>query len=1037
MTTKFKSELPSSHNMADFHALAQKWQKKWADAQLFKFDEHSTRPKFYCLEMFPYPSGYGLHMGHARNYTMGDVIARFKRMQGYNVLYPMGYDAFGLPAENAAIKNKTHPLIYTQNSMAAFTRQLNELGNSYDWSRTLATCDPEYYRWNQWFFLQFYKRGLVEKRKAPINWCPSCQTVLANEQVEKGKCWRCGSIVVVKDLEQWFVKITNYAEDLLQGLGELQGWPEKIRTMQENWIGKSTGTLLEFEVRDGKPIQVFTTRPDTLYGVTFLVFAPEHPRVLELVDKKHEAAVKEFINKVVLTEKFTRAAEDKPKEGMFIGAHAIHPLTGEEIPIYIANFVLPDYGTGCVMAVPAHDERDWDFAQKYGLPIKQVVMPRYGEPRPDAEFRKTVAAVVMRKDGKILALKWKKFPWISIPIGGVDEGETPETAAEREVLEETGYRAKAVKKLGLESEMHFFADNKNVWRHRLDQPVLLELVDEHKVRVDDEESARHESFWLTPQELMTQMTHEYNLNGLKHLLKNNGAYTGVGYLVNSGKFNGMKTEEAKHAITKELEHQQNGKATTQYKIRDWLISRQRYWGTPIPIVYCEKCGVVPVPEHELPVRLPEDVEFTGEGNPLLTSHSLLHTRCPTCGGDARRETDTMDTFVDSSWYFLRYCNPHDDKEPFNTALVNKLLPVDQYIGGAEHAVMHLLYARFFTRVLYDMKLVSFKEPFKNLFNQGTVTKDGAKMSKSVGNIVTQDEIAEKYGIDTGRFFLMFVASPESELEWSDEGVEGSYRFLNRVFNLLDDQHTSRSAEKDKLLESKRHRCIKETTRYLDSFELNKALIVIMEFANALVKHKGEISEKEFRISLNTLAHMLLPFTPHLAEEMNERLGGHTFLSASSWPLAEENKISERIELDEEYMEEIAANIRKNMNAKNIKQLQSITLYQAENWKYVFVQHFRTLFERFKNPGEIVTELRKVPELESHQEDVMKLSQAVVKNMKILPLVDRTKEEEHVLLQQTAKMLERMFSTTVHLGSHASEDPKAKNGLPGKPAVVLH
>jgi leucyl-tRNA synthetase len=903
MTTKFKSELPSSHHMADFHALAQKWQKKWADAQLFKFDEHSTKPKFYCLEMFPYPSGYGLHMGHARNYTMGDVVARFKRMQGYNVLYPMGYDAFGLPAENAAIKNKTHPLIYTQNSMAAFTRQLNELGNSYDWSRTLATCDPEYYRWNQWFFLQFYKRGLVEKRKAPINWCPSCQTVLANEQVEKGKCWRCGSIVVVKDLEQWFVKITNYAEDLLQGLDELQGWPEKIRTMQENWIGKSEGINIPFPLEHSdEKLVAFTTRCDTIFSVTFLVIAPEHPLVLALAKgtkQEHEVKrVLEEISKQTTIERTT--AEGKDKIGAFLGKYAINPATGDRIPVYVANFALM-YGTGIVMA-DAHDQRDFEFAKKYNIPLKFVIS----------------------SDG---------------------------------------------------------------------EPLDVETAD--RAVIDD------------------------------------------GILYDSGEFSGMHNRDALPKIAEWLAKHHNAKRTINYKIRDWLISRQRYWGTPIPILYCEKCGVVPVQEHELPVRLPDDVEFTGEGNPLLTSHSFLHARCPTCGGDARRETDTMDTFVDSSWYFLRYCNPHDDKEPFNTALVNKLLPVDQYIGGAEHAVMHLLYARFFTRVLYDMKLVSFKEPFKNLFNQGTVTKDGAKMSKSVGNIVTQDEIAEKYGIDTGRFFLMFVASPESELEWSDEGVEGSYRFLNRVFNLLDEQHTSRSAEKDKLLESKRHRCIKETTRYLDSFELNKALIVIMEFANALVKHKSEISEKEFKISLNTLAHMLLPFTPHLAEEMNERLGGNGFLSASSWPLADENKISERVELDEEYMEEIAANIRKNMNAKNIKQLQSITLYQAENWKYVFVQHFRTLFERLKNPGEIAAELRKVPELESRQEEVMKLTQAVVKNMKILPLVDRTKEEEHLLLQQTAKILERMFSTTVHLGSHASEDPKAKNGLPGKPAVVLH
>jgi leucyl-tRNA synthetase len=586
--------------MVEFHELSGKWQRKWSDADIFRFDERSEKPKFYCLEMFPYPSAYGLHMGHARNYAMGDVVARFKRMRGFNVLYPMGYDAFGLPAENAAIKNKTHPRIYTEKAIASIKQQQIELGNSYDWSRMIATCNPEYYKWNQWFFLQFYKRGLAYRKEAPINWCPKCGTVLANEQVKDGKCWRCNSTVEIRNLEQWFLRITEYADELLEAIPGMTGWPEKIRIMQENWIGKSEGTNIDFPFEDGSgKLTAFTTRIDTIYSVTFVVIAPEHPLVMELVKgTEYEAEVKRVVAQISQQSVIERTTpEGKDKIGAFLGKYVINPVNGERVPVYVANFALM-YGTGIVMA-DAHDERDFEFARKYSIPLKFVISP----------------------DGK--------------PLDAAKAAE---------------------------------------------------------------------------------------------------AYTGDGILFNSGKWSGMSNREALPKIAEWIEQQGWGKRTTNFKIRDWLISRQRYWGTPIPMVYCDKDGIVPVPESQLPVVLPQNVEFTGQGNPLLTAQEFLNTTCPKCGGPARRETDTMDTFMDSSWYFLRFCSPHEHAKPFDSKTVNALMPVDQYIGGAEHAVMHLLYARFFTRVLRDMGMVKIDEPFANLFNQGIVYKDGAQCSRRLDSV---------------------------------------------------------------------------------------------------------------------------------------------------------------------------------------------------------------------------------------------------------------------------------------------------------------
>jgi leucyl-tRNA synthetase len=620
--------------MVNFKQIESKWQKAWESKKIFQVKE-SKKKKNYVLEMFPYPSGSGLHMGHAFNYTIGDIYARFKRMQGYNVLYPMGYDSFGLPAENAAIKAKVHPKKYTEKSINNFIKQQKELGLSYDWSRLIKTSDPEYYKWNQYLFLQLFKKGLVYKKAALVNWCPKCNTVLANEQVQNGKCWRHKDTdVIEKNLEQWFIKTTKYADELLKT--EKLDWPERIKLMQKNWIGKSKGTMVKFKIKESKEtIEVFTTRPDTLYGVTFLVYSIQHPKVKELSKNKE---VNTFLKNIP-----KQSPEEKEKEGVFIGRYAINPVNNEEVPIYASNFVVPDYATGVVMAVPSHDQRDFEFAKKYKIPIRVVIQ------------------------------------------------------------------------------------NKNL------NEKTMERV-----------------------------------------------YVGEGTLVNSKQFSGTNSKVAIKKITNYLKKKKLGREITQYKLRDWLVSRQRYWGTPIPIVYCDKCGIVPV--KNLPVLLPEKVKF-GKGNPLTTNKQFLETKCPKCKGKAKRETDTMDTFFDSSWYFLRYTDPKNNKKPFDTKKQNYWMPVDTYIGGAEHACMHLIYARFFMKALKDLKLVKEKEPFKKLFNQGMLHgEDGFVMSKSRGNVVLPEEISKKYGIDTARFFLVSIASPDKDIEWSKKGIEGSFRFINKVMN---------------------------------------------------------------------------------------------------------------------------------------------------------------------------------------------------------------------------------------------------------------
>lgn len=748
----------------NFTEIEKKWQDVWEKENAFKTVEDYDKEKYYVLEMFPYPSGK-LHMGHVRNYSIGDVIARFKRLKGYNVLHPMGWDSFGLPAENAAIKNDIHPAIWTDSNIAEMHRQLQGLGFSYDWDREVATCKEEYYKWMQWIFIQFYNKGLAYKKDNPVNWCPSCQTVLANEQVVDGCCERCHTPVTKKRLSQWYLKITDYADRLLKDLDKMPGWPEKVKLMQKNWIGRSTGAEVTFEIENfSKKLQIYTTRPDTLFGVTYMVLAPEHPFVPELTNgTEYEAAVKAYQEECQHKSEIERTSLTKEKTGVFTGCYGINPVNGKKVPIFISDYVMMDYGTGAIMAVPAHDQRDFEFAKKFDLDIVPVV------------------------------------------------------------------------------------DSQNP---------------------------------------------EIDINNLTE------AFVAEGTMINSGKYTGMNNKEAIEEITKDLEADGLGKAQVNYKLRDWLISRQRYWGCPIPMVYCEECGWVPEKEENLPVKLPTDVEFTGKGDsPLKTSKTFGETTCPCCGKKAVREFDTMDTFVDSSWYFLRYCDAHNSEKPFDKKKADYWMNVDQYIGGVEHAILHLLYARFFQMVMHDLGLVDAEEPFDNLLTQGMVIKDGAKMSKSLGNIVSPEEIQAKYGADTARLFILFAAPPEKELDWSDAGVEGSYRFLNRVYRLVQEYVneirgdfrgsetiTIQSAE-DKALNFQLNATVKKVTEDAGGrFSFNTAISSIMELVNALYKYKqGDVNVPLMNDAIEKLILILNPFVPHITEELWNDLGHEDRVYQQNWP----------------------------------------------------------------------------------------------------------------------------------------------------------
>jgi len=736
----------------DFKKIEEKWQQIWQRDKAFGAQVDHQRKKYYLLEMFPYPSGK-IHMGHVRNYTIGDVASRFKTLEGYNVMHPMGFDAFGQPAENAAIKNRTKPAEWTRKCIQEMETELKKMGFSYDWEREISTCQSDYYKWNQWIFLKMFERGLAYRKASSVNWCSSCQTTLANEEVIEGCCWRCHTKVEQKDLEQWYLKITEYKERLLEDLGQLNHWPVRVLAMQNNWIGKSSGVDIYFKLKNSdKLISVFTTRVDTIFGATYIVLAPEHPLVQDLIkDKPHEKEALAFIKKVASESKIVRAASDVKKEGVFTGSFAVNPVNNERVPIWIADYVLMEYGTGAIMAVPTHDQRDFLFAKEHKLPMRIVISPKEGI--------------------------------------------------------------------------------------------------------------------LSPVEELTQ------------------AYEGDGQQINSGEFNGLANQEAKTKIAQWMQDKGIGKIQTHWRLRDWLISRQRYWGTPIPIVYCTVCGVVPVLEQDLPVELPADAPFTGEGgSPLNKVKEFVETHCPKCHGKARRETDTMATFFDSSWYFLRFCSPKFNSGPFDLQEAKYWMVVDQYIGGIEHAILHLLYSRFFTKFFQDLKLIDFSEPFDKLLTQGMVLKDGEVMSKSRGNIVDPDSMIKDYGADALRLFILFAAPPETELEWDQRGLEGAFKFLNRVWRIQDNLKIKTDPEVLKCL----HKTIKKVSLDFEEFKFNTAIASCMELTNAIYQYG---TDKDV---FSKLVIMLSPIVPHFAEELWQILGNPESIFKARWPeydarlLVEEN-----------------------------------------------------------------------------------------------------------------------------------------------------
>ncbi len=1016
----------------DFIKIQGKWQKKWEDAKLFESNEGSKKKKFYCLEMFPYPSASGLHMGHARNYIIGDIYSRFKRMNGFNVLYPMGYDALGLPAENAAIKAGTHPRKFTEDAINNFIKQQKEIGLSYDWSRMLKTCDPEYYRWNQYFFLKLYEKGLVYRKKAPVNWCPKCNTVLANEQVHNGKCWRHkDTSVEIKHLEQWFIKTTAYADELLEMTDALD-WPERIKLMQKNWIGKSYGTDIDFEI-NGKKWSIFTTRPDTIYGVTFMVVSAQHPRLMELVTKEQKKGVEAFLKKIKSTSE--KDIEELEKEGAFTGSYAVNPLTKDKIPVYAGNFVIAEYGSGMVMAVPAHDQRDFEFAKKYKIPIKQVIAPTFitnaghdavRKDKPTSARDSAIGIVKHWKEDKYFVLDWKEFSWKSFVIGGIEKGETPEEAVVREVKEETGYQdIKSVKPIGFEIHTKFFARHKDVNRHGKFKTFLVELGSDKYKKPEEEHTKNHIGKWLEKEKISGYINLEDNKFLWEAYTKGESAYTEEGTLVNSGEFNGINSREAIDEISKHLEKKKLGKRTLQYKLRDWLVSRQRYWGTPIPFVYCDKCGLVPVPEKELPIILPENVKF-GEGNPLETNKEFVNAKCPKCGGKARRETDTMDTFFDSSWYFLRFCDNKNSKEPFAKEKVKFWMPVDLYVGGAEHACMHLIYARFFVKALRDLGLLKFNEPFTKLYNQGMLHgTDGFVMSKSRGNVVLPEEISKKYGIDTARVFLMFVASPDKDMLWDDKGISGCSKFMNKVISLFEKKITN---EKDSLLESKTNRTIKEVTEKIESMQYNVALIDLMELVKFLSSRETVTMQ-----SIESLLLILSPFCPHVCEELWEKLGNRGFIASEKWPSYDEKKIN----LESEYLEDIIANTKSDvitvLELAKIEKPKEIKLFVSDDWKYKL---YKLVVDKLKETRDVgvIQKAVMATELKKFGKDIIRMIPRIIENP---PKIVLNQEKELKKIKESKERIENEFKCKVEVVKEAdSKEQKARQALPGKPAIII-
>ncbi|NVM55185.1 MAG: leucine--tRNA ligase [Candidatus Helarchaeota archaeon] len=917
--------------------IEKKWQKKWAEKKVFEVELDPKKEKYYCLEMYPYPSAT-LHMGHLRNYSIGDCFARYKRMRGFNVLYPMGYDSFGLPAENAAIQHSIDPEKWTDDNITQIKSQQKRIGLSYDWRREVYSHDENYYKWNQWIFLKIFEKDLAYRDNSYVNWCPSCNTVLANEQVINGKCWRCSSIVTQKFLEQWLFKIRNYADELLYKLDEID-WPERVKVMQRNWIGRSEGTDIEFEIADThEKIRIFTTRADTLYGCTFMVFAPEHPLVEKWVNgTKYEKPFKKFYEEVLQQEKFQRISITVEKKGMFIGKYAINPVNDKKIPVYVGNFVVFEYGAGAIMAVPAHDQRDFEFAKKFDIPIVVVI-----------------------------------------------------------------------------------------------QPFDYELNVEKMIR----------------------------------------AYEGDGSLINSEEFNQLENRMAIKEISKKLENVGKGKETINYKLRDWLISRQRYWGTPIPIIYCEKCGVVPVPYKELPVKLPKDIQFTGSGNPLETSKEFVNCKCPKCKGDARRETDTMDTFVDSSWYFFRFCDPNNTNAIFDTEIIDYFMPVNQYIGGIEHAIMHLLYARFFTKILRDLGLYKHDEPFLKLLTQGMVNKEhpycptcrkflhhgeykankcvscktpyemkSAKMSKSLGNVVDPNVLVDKYGADTSRFFILFWANPAKEMEWSDKGVEFTWNFTNKTYNLLLEEPTdfrTKETIDDQFIKFHLHKTIRDVTKSIEALQLRDAAYGLYQFIEKLRNYKNRpVKQEIFKECITKTTLLLSPFMPHFCEEIWEIYGHKNFISLEKWPTFDKQNITPNLEYKWNLLQDLISDVKNILKVIKIEKIRKIQLIVAKNWKYSL---FKLISDEFKKGTERKELMKKImqTDLRQYGKQVNILLNKILKNPNILPPIKLIQTDELDFYKAIEANLANKFSATIEiLKEEETSEEKAVQAIPGKPVIIIN
>ncbi len=920
--------------------IEKKWQLKWEKDKIFEVKEDQTKKKYYVLEMYPYPSGK-LHMGHLRNYTIGDCFARFKRMNSFNVLYPMGYDSFGMPAENAAIDHGANPEEWTNRNIETMKRQQKRIGLSYDWTREVYSHNPNYYKWDQWFFLQMLEKGLAYRQESYVNWCPKCATVLANEQAQGGRCWRCNSIVDQKFLTQWFLKIREYAEELLEGLNSVE-WPEKVKIMQRNWIGRSKGTIIKFPiVDDNETIDIFTTRPDTLYGVTFMVFAPEHPWVRKWVNgTDYNKDFNKLYKEVMHQDKFERSDIEIEKKGMFIGKYAINPINSEKIPIFIGNFVIYEYGAGAVMAVPAHDQRDFEFAKEYEIPIRIVIQP-----------------------------------------------------------------------------------------------------------------------------------HDYELN----MVKITRAYEGDGVLVNSDEFNGMENRSAINKITEKLVEKKMGNATINYKLRDWGISRQRYWGCPIPIIYCDECGMIQVPYADLPVYLPKDVSFTGEGNPLERSEDFINTKCPKCGKSAKRESDTMDTFIDSSWYFFSFCDPPsvESDVPYNKDIVNYWGNVDQYIGGIEHAVMHLIYARFFTKVARDLGLHKFDEPFQSLLTQGMINKlhpfclncnaflmetelelmkckkcgnanlieKSVKMSKSYGNTVDPSDIIGKYGADAARFFILFGASPSSGLEWSDEGVDYAYRFIKNIFTLLTEPLKNVRKYltiRDTLIKYYLNKTIKEFTENMQNLAIRSAVNNLIQFTSELGKYKAEgIKEEIFKECRENLIVLLHPIAPHMTEEIWEIIGKKGYLSLTSWVDYNKDLLTEESDFKWKLMNTILDDINNIKTVMGEEKIKNISVIIADEWKLKFYRKTMSMLEETKNNGEIMNKLMQFDDLKKHSKQIGKILSRILKNIGKFPKFSLSSVEEYEFFDEIKPIIEMKYSCKVKvIFEKDSLEQKASQALPSKPAIVI-